>query len=183
MQVIIFFGVIFLALAILRLIADAKQRRDMERIKAEEKRRAYEAALLCERMRKQEADAKAMKREQERLAKEQEKERREREAADAKLAKEQARQAKELERIRKTTAKLEKAIRDIEYLNDYCNNLYQLLDIVKLEQAGAVPGSKTDVKCQKKILTYTNQIHSTEERLIKAREAKTEAEIALGKSA
>ena len=102
------------------------------------------------------------------------------------VTKEQARQAavlaKHEEMLRKFSFKLEQANNDIEYLNDYCNNLYQLLDIEKLTQAGAVPGSKTDIKCQKKIITLTNQIHSAEARLAKAKYAKAESERILAES-
>ena len=102
------------------------------------------------------------------------------------VTKEQARQAavlaKHEEMLRKFSFKLEQANNDIEYLNDYCNNLYQLLDIEKLTQAGTVPGSKTDIKCQKKIITLTNQIHSAEARLAKAKYAKAESERILAES-
>lgn len=93
--------------------------------------------------------------------------------------KERKRQVKDAERIRKANEKLERAVRDIEFYTEYCKNLYPLLDIEQLEQAGAVPGSKTDIKCQRKIITLTNQIHTAEERICKAKEAKKSAEIEL----
>lgn len=99
------------------------------------------------------------------------------------VAKEQARQAavlkKHEEMIRKNTFKLEQAEADIAYLTDYWLNLCALLDIEQNEQAGAIPGSKTDVRCQRKILTLSNQIHSVELRLAKAKYNKSEAELRL----
>ena len=102
-----------------------------------------------------------------------------------KLEKEQARQAKELEKLNATLRKqsfaLERANQDIADLNDRVNSLYGLLDLELLEQAGTIPGSKTDIKCQKKIITLTQQIRATESSLAKAKYTKTEAERALAR--
>ena len=102
-----------------------------------------------------------------------------------KLEKEQARQAKELEKLNATLRKqsfaLERANQDIEDLNDLVNSLYGLLDLELLEQAGTIPGSKTDIKCQKKIITLTQQIRATESSLAKAKYTKAEAERALAR--
>ena len=97
-----------------------------------------------------------------------------------KLEKEQARQAKELEKLNDTLRKqsfaLERANQDIKDLNDRVNSLYGLLDLELLEQAGTIPGSKTDIKCQKKIITLTQQIRATESSLAKAKYTTAEAE-------
>lgn len=65
--------------------------------------------------------------------------------------------------------KLRQAEADIRHWNDTANKLYALLDVELLEQSGALPGSKTDLKCQKKIITLNNQIHDAEARLSKAK--------------
>jgi chromosome segregation ATPase len=95
------------------------------------------------------------------------------ERESVRLAREQARQAEQLrkhdEQIAKIEYRLSAAEGDIEHWKEQVSNLYALLDIEQMEQAGALPGSKTDLKCQKKIITLKNQIHAAENRLNKAR--------------
>ena len=135
------------------------------------------------------AKAKRIKREQERIREEQarikEEQRRQKEWAKAETArriaiereqmaqrKEQERQAKTIadheERIAKAEQTIKQTTADIDFLRDRIAQLDALLDLEKLEQAGAIPGSKTDIKCQKRIMTLENQIHSAESRLSKA---------------
>ena len=135
------------------------------------------------------AKAKRIKREQERIREEQarikEEQRRQKEWAKAETArriaiereqmaqrKEQERQAKTIadheERIAKAEQTIKQTTADIDFLRDRIAQLDTLLDLEKLEQAGAIPGSKTDIKCQKRIMTLENQIHSAESRLSKA---------------
>lgn len=135
------------------------------------------------------AKAKRIKREQERIREEQarikEEQRRQREWAKAETArriaiereqmaqrKEQERQAKTIadheERIAKAEQTIAQTTADIDFLRDRIAQLDTLLDLEKLEQVGAIPGSKTDIKCQKRIMTLENQIHSAEQRLSKA---------------
>ena len=95
------------------------------------------------------------------------------------LETEQVRQAKELEKheawlkkhdeeIAKLRHKLTSAESDIAHWSEQIGNLYALLDIEQANQASALPGSKTDIKAQKSIITLTNQIHAAEQRLSKA---------------
>ena len=94
--------------------------------------------------------------------------------------KEQERQAKIIadhgERIAKAEQTIELATADIDFLRNRTAQLNALLDLEKLEQAGAIPGSKTDIKCQKRIMTLENQIHSAEQRLSKAQYNRTNAQ-------
>lgn len=89
-----------------------------------------------------------------------------------KLEREQQRQAEQLakheERLEKLEYRLSAAEADIEHWSEQIGNLYALLDIEMAEQAGAVPGSKTDIKCQKRIIALNNQIHTAESRVRKA---------------
>ena len=89
------------------------------------------------------------------------------------LAKEQERQAAQLEKHEEQLAKLEHRLAvaegDIAHWQEQIGNLYALLDIEQAEQAGAVPGSKSDIQHQKKIITLSNQIHAAENRLAKAK--------------
>ena len=135
------------------------------------------------------AKTKRIKREQERIREEQarikKEQRRQKEWAKSETARriaiereqirqraEQEKQAKQLadheERIAKAEQTIAQATADIDFLRDRIAQLDTLLDLEKLEQAGATPGSKTDIKCQKRIMTLENQIHSAEQRLSKA---------------
>lgn len=143
------------------------------------------------------AKAKRIKREQERIREEQarirEEQRRQKEWAKAETArriaiereqmaqrKEQERQAKTIadheERIAKAEQTIKQTTADIDFLRDRIAQLDALLDLEKLEQAGAIPGSKTDIKCQKRIMTLENQIHTAEMRMSKAQYARQNAQ-------
>ena len=143
------------------------------------------------------AKAKRIKREQERIREEQarikEEQRRQKEWAKAETArriaiereqmaqrKEQERQAKIIagheERIAKAEQTIKQTTADIDFLRDRIAQLDALLDLEKLEQAGAIPGSKTDIKCQKRIMTLENQIHTAEMRMSKAQYARQNAQ-------
>ena len=114
-------------------------------------------------------------------------ERRDREKQAAQLEKEQSRLAKEQERQAAQLAKHEKRLADLEFKakeaeanishwKEQLGRLYALLDIEEAEQAGALPGSKTDLRCQKKIIALENQIHAAEARVEKAKHTKEMAE-------
>ena len=81
------------------------------------------------------------------LEREQIRQRREQE----KLSKEQERQAEVLRKHESRIADLEdrmaQAESDIAHWSETVASLYALLDIELAEQAGAMPGSKTDIKC------------------------------------
>ena len=76
--------------------------------------------------------------------------------------------AKHEEQINKLRFQVSKATADIQFLNEQINQFYGLLDIALAEQAGAVPGSKSDIKYQKQILALTGKIHTMEQKLNKA---------------
>ena len=71
--------------------------------------------------------------------------------------------------------KVEQAENDIRRLKEHVGGLYALLDIAEAEQAGALPGSKTDVRCQTKILSLNKRIDTAEKQLRKAQFDHTQA--------
>jgi len=159
--------------------AAAEQRKRDERVQAELARLHAIGRAEAEHLRE-------LEREQRRQAAEQERQQREHE----RLLREQERQAKEQERQAAQLAKHERRIADLEYrmkqaeqdiahYTETLGNLCALLDIEQAEQAAAVPGSKTDIKCQKRIITLNNQIHTAETRLNKAKHTKNMTSIEL----
>lgn len=151
----------------------AAQREEMrlmrERAKAETRRQIEQEKARIAWQKRQDAINRQAQAERERLRKEQERQ-----------AKEQERQAKTIadheERIAKAEQTIAQATADIDFLRDRIAQLDTLLDLEKLEQAGAIPGSKTDIKCQKRIMTLENQIHTAETRMSKAQYARQNAE-------
>lgn len=91
-------------------------------------------------------------------------------------ARRDAQLAKHEEQIRKTQFQAEQAAADIEHLNGTLDELYAMLDYLKLEQSGTTPGGKEYVKYQSKIISLENRVHAAETRLAKARYTKSEAE-------
>ncbi|MBQ9662935.1 MAG: hypothetical protein IJV40_07300 [Oscillospiraceae bacterium] len=106
------------------------------------------------RQRKYEQKLDQQRKKQARLAKEQER-----------IRKEQTRQA---ETISKLSFRLSQAEADIQHQQTRLSQLFALLDIAEANQAAAVPGSTQDVRCQKQIITLTNQIAACEKRIAKA---------------
>ena len=155
---------------------ERQRQRELARLKAEQARRAAEAARLREEWRRQQAEAKAetarliaLEREQMRITREQ-----------VRQAKEQARQAEQLARHEEQLAKLEfrmtQAEADIAAESERIASLYALMDIAAAEQAAAVPGSKTDIRAQKQIISYQSAIHAAEKRKAKAEYTKMTAQ-------
>lgn len=109
-----------------------------------------------------------------------EKEREAQRKINERLAKEQERQAAQIEKheeqIRKMQFQAERAAADIEHLNGTLDELYAMLDYLKLEQSGTTPGGKEYVKYQSKIISLENRVHAAETRLAKAKHTKAEAE-------
>lgn len=136
----------------------AEERRRQSEIRAEKERYA---AIVWEQERQRQ--------EQERLAKEQERQ-----------AKEQARQAEQLAKHEEQLAQLEfrmsQAEADIAAESERIASLYALMDIAAAEQAAAVPGSKTDIRAQKQIISYQSAIHAAEKRKAKAEFTKQTAQ-------
>lgn len=75
-------------------------------------------------------------------------------------------------RISDLEFKVEQANADIEHWNSVVNQLYGLLDIAQDAQREAIRGGKQDVKYSKQVISLTNQIHSAEVRLNKAKHIK-----------
>ena len=149
--------------------AERERQKQIARLNAENARRKAEAARIREEFRIRQAEAKAevqrmvaIEREQMRLAKE--------------SAKHEEMLLKHEEEIEKLKFRMEQAESDIEHWTEQLGNLYALLDIEQNAQIASVPGSAQDAKHQRKIITLTNQIHTAENRIAKAKFAKAEAE-------
>ena len=95
-------------------------------------------------------------------------------------AKEQARQAEQLakheERIAQLEFRMTQAEADIAAETERIASLYALMDIAEAEQAAAAPGSKTDIRAQKQIISYQSAIHAAEKRKAKAEFTKQTAQ-------
>jgi hypothetical protein len=144
-----------------RLLKGTAERRQAERAERERQRIREEQARIKEEQRRQKEWAKAETQRRIAIEKEQMAQRKEQERQAKIIAEHDERIAKAEQTIKQTTA-------DIDFLRGRIAQLDTLLDLEKLEQAGAIPGSKTDIKCQKRIMTLENQIHSAESRLSKA---------------
>ena len=165
-----------LAWGISALIRSMKQRRaerirqaQIARINAENARRKAEIARVREDIRRREAEARAEVNRMAAIEREQMRQRKEQEKQAAMLAKHE-------EEIEKLKFRMAQAESDIEHYTEQLANLYALLDIEEMAQSSAVPGSKEDAKHQRKIITLTNQIHTAETRLEKAKFNKEQAE-------
>lgn len=139
---------------------------------------------------KRETEAQRREREWKERQRAMEEEYRERVRICDQIAREQIRQAKELEQHEKKLAqhdeqiakleyRMDQAEADIEHWKEQLGSLYQLLSIEEDEQVNAVPGSKTDIKCQKRIIALRNQIHAAESRYSKAKFEREQAQIKL----
>ena len=100
---------------------------------------------------------------------------------------ESKRQARQLDKheawLKKHDAEIEalqfkvgKAESDIVRLKEKINELYALLDIEENKLSACANGSNEQVKHQKKVITYRDQIHTAEQRLNKAQFEKDCAE-------
>lgn len=141
--------------------AESRHRREIERLKLEQARRSAESARYREEWRRQKAETLEMLTRQRKLEAEQERQ-----------AREQARQAEQLARHEEQIAQLEfrmtQAEADIAAESERIASLYALMDIAAAEQTAAVPGSKTDIRAQKQIISYQTAIHAAEKRKAKA---------------
>lgn len=183
MSILLLVGILWGLSALVRASREAKRQREVERQRAEQAKHSADMARLMAEHRQRQAEIKAEKerykaiiweqerqrQEQERLAKEQERQ-----------AKEQARQAEQLAKHEEQLAKLEfrmtQAEADIAAESERIANLYALMDIAAAEQAAAVPGSKTDIRAQKQIISYQSAIHAAEKRKAKAEYTKKTAQ-------
>ena len=172
-------AIIILALTIWAISAATKsaKAKQMERnrqaqiarINAENARHKAEIMRVREDIRRREAEARAEVNRMAAIEREQMRQRKEQEKQAAMLAKHD-------EEIEKLKFRMAQAESDIEHFTEQIANLYALLDIEQMAQASAVPGSKEDSKHQRKIITLTNQIHTAESRLEKAKFNKEQAE-------
>lgn len=101
-------------------------------------------------------------------------------AEQERQAREQVRQAEQLARHEARIADLEfrmsQAESDIAAESERIASLYALMDIAAAEQAAAIPGSKTDIRAQKQIISYQSAIHAAEKRKAKAEFTKQTAQ-------
>ena len=139
---------------VIRIMSQKKHTAAIKEIKAEQEEQRRSAIQEELRIVELEQEQVRQRKEQERLAKEQEKQ--------AEILR------KHEEEIAKLRHKLTSAESDITHWSEQIGNLYALLDIEQANQASALPGSKTDIKAQKSIITLTNKIHAAEQRLSKA---------------
>ena len=148
---------------------ERQRQHQRERIAEEIVRNDRERKMAARLKAEESARLAALEREQQRIAKEQERQ-----------AKEQARQAEQLAKHEEQLAKLEfrmtQAEADIAAESERIANLYALMDIAVAEQAAAVPGSKTDIRAQKQIISYQSAIHAAEKRKAKAEFTKQTAQ-------
>lgn len=163
----------------------ARQAEMLQRME-DQRREAAERAEQTRRLLELEAEQRRQRLEQEQLIKEQERQRKEQERLlreQEKQEREQRRQAEQLAKHERRIADLEfrmtQAETDILHWSETVNSLYALLDVELSTQAGAMPGSKTDVRCQKRIITLNNQIHAAEARVNRARHIKQMASMEL----
>lgn len=161
MVLIVTIAVIWLAVQAYNFYSEAKAKREIKSLSAEAKKQKEITNLMREEFRQSQIKAQE---EHKRLV-----------AVEV----EQIKQAKELAKHDKKIAELEfrvtQAESDIEHWKEQYMNLTALLDIELAEQAGAVPGSKSDIQHQKRIIALTNQIHSAESKLAKAQHIKETA--------
>ena len=187
MSVLLIVGIIWGLSALARASQEAKRKREVERQRAEQAKRSAELARMTAEWRQRQAEAKEWARQQQTKAKaeadrlfalerEQIRQRKEQE----RQAKEQARQAEQLaiheEQLAKLEFRMTQAEADIAAESERIANLYALMDIAAAEQAAAVPGSKTDIRAQKQIISYQSAIHAAEKRKAKAEYTKKTAQ-------
>lgn len=84
------------------------------------------------------------------------------------------------DKVDKLNYQIAKADFEIDHWNETANELYTLLDIAQLEQSGAVPGSKSDIKYQKQIISLKGKIHAAELKMGKAKFDREQAQRKLG---
>lgn len=104
--------------------------------------------------------------------------RRQREQADRQKRLEQE-QRKQAVTMSKMQFKLQTALAEIQHQQNRIAQLYALLDVATLNQAGAVPGSRQDVTAQKQIIALENQIAACEKRIAKAEFDRSQAQEAM----
>ena len=131
-----------------------REKRDRERIKCEQKRMQEE--LIAQRKQAQEWYMNQVKLEREQL----------RQAKE--LAKHEKWLQKHDEEIDRLKFRMNQAESDIEHWKEQLGNLYALLDVAQNELEQSDIGEKNQAKCQKQIISLTNQIHSAENKLSKA---------------
>ena len=176
MNALIIAALIFCACKLISAIHRRADQRRMERIEAEQKAqrdrdRMYNQYLREQARRAAERDKAIARaaREREALRKEQERIRKEQERHAAQLAKHE-------EQICKMQCQLNTATANIDYLQSHIAELDAQLDYCLLQQAGAVPGSKTFEKYQNKIVSLHSKIHAAENNLIKAQYQQAQAQ-------
>lgn len=169
MKAIILFIIVYLISSIaVRTITRIRHARTVKRIRDEIQQREQEAKQIRQALKMQKVENEKRKLESQGILErmiEIEREQIELRELQRKQAEQISRQE---ERIVKLEFQMKQATADIEAEAERISALYALMDIAAKEQAGAVPGSKADVRAQKQILSLNNQIHAAERRKAKA---------------
>lgn len=101
--------------------------------------------------------------------------RKQREQADRqnRMEKEQRKQA---QTVSKLTFRIAQAEADITAAQDRLTSLFAILDCIKAQQAGTVPGSATDIRLARQAVVLESQIATAERRLAKAQFDRAQAQ-------
>lgn len=174
---------IALATAIIKALQKERARREKERAEQERQRIREEQARQREEIRQQIELAKeqtrrqiALEREQMKLRREQERQRIEQERQAREQERQRKEQTRQAEQIAALDFRISQAETDIANGQERTAGLYALLDIAIAAQQKTEPGSPEEERAQRKILSLTNQINSTERKIAKAQYDKEAAQ-------
>lgn len=179
MNLVIFILLIWGVCAIINKVSaharENARQREIERMKEEQARQRMEQQRQREAIKQREREAREQARRQVEHDKAIAKAAKEREAMKKEQARQAAQLAKHEQELSAIRFKHEIAIADIEYLEQHTAELNAQMDYALLQQAGAIPGSKTFEKYQSKIVSLNKQIHTAETQLAKAQYNKAQA--------
>lgn len=167
---------IALAAAIVKALQKERARREKERAEQERQRIREEQARQREEIRQQIELAKEQTRRQIALEREQMKLRREQERQAQEQERQRKEQIRQAEQIAALDFRISQAETDIANGQERTAGLYALLDLAIAAQQKAEPGSPEEERAQRKILSLTNQINSTERKIAKAQYDKEAAQ-------
>ena len=162
MTLLVIIGFVWGVSALIRMALAQRHQRELERIKAEQRRARQAQSEQLSKQIEQEREMLRLRREQEKLEKEQEKQ--------------AAQLEKHEKRIEQLEYKVRKLDRDIQAQRELLGDYYGQLDWLQLQQSGTTPGGKEFAKYQDKIVTKQNQIRKAENKLADMTDAKERAE-------
>lgn len=84
-------------------------------------------------------------------------------------------QTKQAEKLRKAEHKLSIALQDIDSQETRLSQLFAVMDCLKAQQTGVMPGSSADIRIQRQIIVVENQVAAAERRIAQARYNEQEA--------